>query len=152
MINSRMTVALHVLALLSVGREESPGVPMTSESAAESVNTNPVVIRRILGSLRKAGIVSSQTGPNGGWFLKREPGQITLCDVYRAVEEESLFSMHHRSPNPRCLVGGNIQAALDGFFREAERALEQRLGQRTVADVVAAVTATARERAGVPSA
>jgi Rrf2 family protein len=142
MINSRFTVAVHLLALLSVGRKRFSG-PLTSEMAAESVNTNPVVIRRILGDLRKAGIVSSQPGPSGGWFLEREPDQITLSDVYRAIETEQLFAMHHRKPNPSCLIGGYIQDALHGIYSEAEAAMQQKLGEKTLADVIQAVQAHA---------
>ena len=139
MINSRFTVAVHLLSLLAAGRERFPGAPLTSEIAAESANTNPVVVRRIFGSLRKAGMVSSQPGPNGGWTLKREPETITLREVYRAVEEETLFSMHHRQPSSTCLIGRHIQETLACVFQDAEAAMEAKLGQRTVPDIVGSV-------------
>ena len=144
MINSRFTVAVHLLTLLAGARERCPGVSLTSEMASESVNTNPVVVRRILGTLRKAGMVSSQPGPNGGWFLEREPEQITLRAVYRAVQDEALFSMHLRPHSSTCMVGRNIQQALNGFFREAEEAMEAKLAQKTIADVVQSVVACHR--------
>jgi Rrf2 family protein len=148
LINSRFTVAVHLLSLLTVGRERFPGVALTSELAAESVNTNPVVIRRILGCLRQVGLVSSQPGPNGGWFLEREPERITLRDVYRAVQDQTLFSMHHRPPSASCLIGRNIQDALEGFYDEAEAALEKNLAQKSIADVVETVLARAARCAG----
>lgn len=110
-------------------------VPLTSEYIAESVNTHPVFMRRILGMLNKAGLVTSQAGVGGGWRLRKAPEEITLLEVYRAVDENHLLSLHHRSPNPRCLIGGNIQSSLKGIFGEAERALEQVLDRRTIADV-----------------
>jgi Rrf2 family protein len=110
MINSRFTVAVHLLTLMSVSRERDPQAPVTSELAADSVSTNPVVVRRILGSLRRAGLVRSQPGPTGGWHLHREPAEISLRDVYRAVEDEQLFSMHRQQPNAECPVGRNIQS------------------------------------------
>lgn len=145
MINSRFTVAVHVLALLGFGRERFPEKSVTSEFAAESVNTNPVVIRRILGSLREAGLVTSQPGPNGGWFLERDPEKITLRDVYQAVADEPLFSMHHRQPSASCVIGGNIQQALHTYFCEAEKAMEDKLSQKTVADVMNSVMACAEK-------
>jgi Rrf2 family protein len=148
MINSRFTVAVHLLSLLALGGERFPGVPLTSEVASESVNTNPVVVRRILGALRKSGIVSSQPGPTGGWLLEREPNQISLRDVYRAVQDETLFSMHHRPPSGRCVIGANIQQTLQGIFAGAEAAMEEKLGEQTVADVVDAVMARVGTRAG----
>jgi Rrf2 family protein len=146
MINSRFTVALHLLTLLAMG-EEGKRMPLTSEHAAGSVNTNPVVVRRILGSLRNAGIVRSQPGPTGGWFLQRPASEITLREVYCAVEEEALFSMHHQQPSMTCPVGRNIQHALDGVFRESEEAMKAKLAERTVADVARNVRAQ-----GVPAA
>lgn len=148
MINSRFTVAVHLLALMSAGRERCLGTALTSEIAAESVNTNPVVARRILGSLRRAGLVSSHPGPTGGWLLVQEPQTITLRDVYRAVEDESLFSMHHRPPNSRCEVGRNIQNTLEHYFGEAEQAMEDKLAERTIADVVNDVKARVRAQVG----
>jgi Rrf2 family protein len=136
MINSRFTVAVHLLALMSAGPERCSGRAITSEMAAESVNTNPVVVRRILGALRKAGLVSSHPGPTGGWLLVLEPEEITLCDVFRAVQDESLFSMHHRPPSSACMIGRNIQDTLEGYFGEAQRAMQEKLGERTIADVV----------------
>ncbi|HEX6507367.1 MAG TPA: Rrf2 family transcriptional regulator [Chloroflexota bacterium] len=147
MINSRFTVAVHLLALMSAGRERYAGMPITSEMASESVNTNPVVIRRILGLLRKAGLVSSQPGPAGGWLLERDPDQITLRDVYRAVKDESLFSMHHRPPSAQCHVGRNIQETLEGYFSAAECALAEKLGEHTIADVVDDVLGRVRAEA-----
>lgn len=146
-INSRFAVAVHLLALLTFNRKQHPGVPITSENASESVNTNPVVIRRILGSLRNAGMVSSQPGPNGGWTLSREPDTISLREVYCAVEDEGLFSLHHSPPNAKCLIGRNIQGALHGFFHDAESAMLERLGQKSVADVLDAVAAGTYHRA-----
>jgi Rrf2 family protein len=136
MINSRFTVAVHLLTLLGVARETEPTSPVTSEFAAESVHTNPVVVRRILGSLRRAGFVRSQPGPSGGWQLDRQPASISLRDVYRAVEDEQLFSMHRQPPSTACPVGRNIQSALQGYFQEAEQAMESALGARSIADVV----------------
>ena len=139
--NSRFAVAIHVLALARVARGDATGLPVTSEQMAESVNTNPVVIRRILGSLRNAGLVASQPGPGGGWRLTRPPAEISLRDVYRAVEEEPLFALPRREPNAECMVGKGLPRVLETCFREAEAALEARLEQVTVADVIESVIA-----------
>jgi Rrf2 family protein len=149
MINSRFAVAVHLLTLLSMGEQRFSGEPLTSETAAGSVNTNPVVIRRILGSLRKAGMVRSQPGPNGGWFLARKPSEITLRDVYLAVEDDELFSMHHSPPSQKCPVGANIQTALNGYFREAEAAMERKLGEQTIEDVIGKVRSVAQHAGSV---
>ncbi len=117
---------------------------MTSEYIAGSVNTNPVVIRRLLSLLRDAKLVTSQGGPGGGWQLTRPPRGITLRDIYLAMEESTIFPMHTNPPNPRCPVGGTIQEALSGHFDEVRLALEQQLAKTTVADLLEEVKSMPR--------
>lgn len=139
--NSRFTVAVHTLTLLA----QSRGEPVTSELIASSVNTNPVVIRRVLGALREGHLVTSQGGNGGGWKLAQCAEKITLQDIYRAVEEEDepIFPLHHRSPNAHCTVGRHIQQALNGHFDAAKRALEEELARVSVADILGEVLAAA---------
>jgi DNA-binding IscR family transcriptional regulator len=137
--SSRLAVAIHVLTLLALGREQ----PVTSEYIAGSVNTNPVVIRRILGALRGARLVTSQGGNGGGWRLARGPEAITLRDVYCAVENDALFPLHPRPPNPNCPVGRHIQAALAGHFSAATGVLKEELARTTVGGMLREVQARA---------
>jgi DNA-binding IscR family transcriptional regulator len=104
---------------------------------AGSINTNPVFVRRILGMLSRAGLVASQPGVKGGWWLMRPAEHITLLEVHRAVDEGHLIGMHHSTPSPDCLVGRNIQRSLSVYFGEAERAFEETLSRQTVAQVLA---------------
>lgn len=143
MINSRFAVAVHLLALMSYGKERFPDQPVTSELLAQSVNTNPVVIRRILGCLRKGRIVSSQPGRNGGWFLERGAAEIRLSDVFKYVTDDDLFCMHNNPPNAHCMFGAHIQSALLPVFKEAEAAMEDKLAQHSIADVANKVMAHA---------
>lgn len=133
--NSRFTVALHILTLLAFKQKELT----TSAYIARSVTTNPVVIRRIMGELRRAGLVRSQAGNSGGWELLRSPERISMLDAYRAVAEGPLFPLHPQPPNPTCCIGKTIQCALTGFFAEAEAAMQQELSHVTIADVLARV-------------
>lgn len=135
--NSQFAIGIHLLTLLALTPDET----LTSEYMAASVNTNPVFIRRILGRLADAGLVASQPGVGGGWRLARSPQTISLLEVYQAVDEGHLLAMHHRPPNPACLIGRNIQRTLTIYFDEAERAFEQSLARQTVAQVLE----TARE-------
>ncbi len=133
--NSRFTVGIHILTALAYNRNQ----PLTSEVIAASVNTSPVVIRRALGALRRAGLVVSQPGNRGGWRLTREPDQITLRDAYNAVQRGSLFASPPKQPNPQCPIGKTICIALSDFFAEAEEAMKDRLAERTIAEVLAHV-------------
>jgi Rrf2 family protein len=132
-ITSRFTVAVHtLLAIYKLGKEHKT----TSEFIASSVNVNPVIIRRTLGSLKDAGIVSVKAGSGGATIIKPLE-DITLLDVYRAVDsvEDGLFNFHD-DPNPACPVGRNIHAVLDGRLFDAQDAMERELRNVSFADLV----------------
>ena len=130
--NSRFAVAVHVLTLMAWSGEE----PLKSDQVAESVNTNPVVIRRILCELAEAGLVVSQTGSLGGSRLAHNPVETTLLDIYRALECQGVFSLHRQPPSPDCPVGVNIETVLGDVLKEVDSAVEQVLSQITINDVV----------------
>lgn len=132
-ISSRFSIAVHILSLLANEREAHS----TSEWFADSVGTNPVIIRKILGYLKKAGLVSVKPGLGGAKLLK-ELEEITLLDVYRAVEvvdEGELFHIHEE-PNPNCPVGANIQSVLDLIVRKAQQGMEDVLRNITMNEVM----------------
>ena len=106
--NSRLTIAAHALAWIGLYQSQGNRVA-TSEQIASSANTNPVVIRRLLGELRRAGLVESRRGVGAGWSLMRPLESITLLDVYEAVEPGPLFAMHRAPPDQGCVVGFGIQ-------------------------------------------
>jgi Rrf2 family protein len=136
--NSRFSVATQILALLAI---ESEDCPITSEYLAESANTNPVVIRRILGALRSAGLVTAQPGPRGGVSLRRPPADITLLEVYRATGESEILPFGDRTPSQDCICGRNIQPILAELNHKVELALEQTLQEFTVAQIVDSIHA-----------
>ena len=129
--NSRFAVAAHALTLMSLEAR-----PLTSEFIAGSVNTNPVVIRRVLALLRSARLVASKGGARGGWRLTRAPEAITLRDVFRATEEPRLFSFPGQPPSPLCPVGSTIQPILGRQFELALQGMESALGRSTIADLL----------------
>lgn len=135
-ISSRFTVAVHILSLVSLERN----VLCTSEWIAESVNTNPVVIRRVMGKLKEAGLVQVRRGI-GGTTLQKPLDQITLLDVYRAVEvvEEGELFQFHEKPNPQCPVGANIEAVLDLILLRAQEAMETVLKEVTMEELINAL-------------
>ena len=130
--NSRFAVAVHVLSLMAWSGEE----PLKSEQVAESVNTNPVVIRRMLLELAKAGLVVSQTGSFGGSRLAHDPAKTTLLDVYQALECGGVFSLHRQPPSRDCPVGVNIETVLGDVLMEVDSAVERVLEKITINDVV----------------
>ena len=133
--NSRFAIAVHILTMMAWAGDE----PLKSEQVACSVNTNPVVIRRILCALQKARLVVSQTGAAGGSRLARRPGQITLLDIYRAVDAGDLFSLHRQPPNDECPVGMNIETVLEDILSEVGQSIERVLAKITIEKVLQAV-------------
>ena len=130
--SSRFAVAVHILTLMAWADDE----PLKSEHVAESVNTNAVVIRRMLCELAESKLVVSQSGAMGGSKLAREPEQITLLDIYQAVERRGVFSLHRHPPNRHCPVGVNIGTVLNQVLDEVDTAVERVLANITIRDVV----------------
>jgi len=106
--------------------------PVTSDQLAQAMGTNPVVVRRVMAGLREQGLVHSEKGHGGGWTLAREPSDITLADIYRAVGAPTIIAMSHRSENPGCLVEQAVNDALGDTFREVEAIFLTRLGAVTL--------------------
>ena len=132
-ISSRLTVAVHVLLCIEVFKDQRK---VTSDFLASSVNVNPVVIRRILQQLKRAGIVRVTRG-SGGADTARPLEEITLLDLYHAVEcvdGEGLFHFHE-DPNNLCPVGRNIHAVLDGRLEEVQAAMEREMNSVTMQDI-----------------
>jgi len=132
-ISSRFSVGIHILSLIAVNKD---GVN-SSEFIAGSVNTNPAVIRKIMGMLKHAGLVKVRPGIAGA-ELAKDLSEITLLEVYKAVhvvQDKELFSIHE-NPNPDCTVGRNIQSTIESIFSIAQLSLEKALEHVTVGDVV----------------
>ena len=139
--NTQFAVAIHALTLIELFPAWGKGHLLSSGAIAESVRTNPVVIRRVMGLLRDQGLVQSQPGPGGGWKLSRPSDEINLRDIFRAVQEESIFAMPRQEPSAECPVGAWLPSVLVSCFKEAETALIDRLAEVSIADVVESVKA-----------
>lgn len=128
-------MAVHVLAVLAYQQ----GDPVTSASLAASVNTNPVIVRRLLLALQRAKLVDTRKGAGSGSRLSRSPTRINLAEIYRAVEDAEPFASPSRKPNAACPVGSCIQGALDQVFSSAQQALERDLARTTLASLLETV-------------
>lgn len=133
----RFAIAVHVLALLAY----KEGDRVSSTYLAGSVNTNPVVIRRLLLALQRAKLIETSKGAGAGSRLSRSPKRIDLAEIYRAVEETDAFSTPSRKPNARCPVGHCIRQTLDSIFSSAQAAMERDLEKKTLADVMETIKA-----------
>jgi DNA-binding IscR family transcriptional regulator len=128
--DSKLSSVLHVLLHLAHSDH-----PMTSEEMARFLDTNPVLVRRVLAGLRERGYISSNRGHGGGWSITCDLGKVTLRDIYEAVGAPTLFAMGNRSEKTSCLVEQAVNAALGNAFDEAEALLLRQLGHVTLADL-----------------
>lgn len=130
--STQFAVAVHVLTYLSALGANGP---ISSDELAESINVSPVYVRRVLTPLRESGLVSSRSGPNGGWTLAEPAASITLAQVWRLVQgDDPVLGLH--GPNPLCPIGIDVQRALVAIDREVADAVASRLAGLTVADVL----------------
>jgi DNA-binding IscR family transcriptional regulator len=132
MANSQFAMAVHVMAMLANNCDER----MKSGYIAKSVNTNAVVIRRLLCDLHDADLVVSQTGYSGGTCLTRLPDKIELLEIYEAVSHDEIFGLHAKTPDPNCDIGSNITTVLGELQTEIESAVKAEFARYTLQDVI----------------
>ena len=132
-ISSRFTIALHIFTCVETFKND---YKITSDFLARSINTNPVIIRKILTQLKNAGLITVARG-TGGISPTRPLKEISFYDVYQAiepVENGDLFNFHN-SPNPQCPVGKNIHALLDDKLKTIQLAMENEMKKYTLDDL-----------------
>ena len=133
-ITSKFTIAVHIITAIDYFKDSEK---VTSTFLAGSVGANPVIVRNVMGNLKEAGIIDISQGKSG-IALAKELDEITFFDVYKAVRcvgDEGLFHFHE-NPHPKCVVGGNIHAALDDKLERVQDSMEAELKSITMADVM----------------
>ncbi|MEH3054875.1 MAG: Rrf2 family transcriptional regulator [Patulibacter minatonensis] len=130
-LNAQFAVAVHALTLLT----SEGGAPQSSEQMSRSIAANPVHIRRVLGRLREAGLVTSRPGAKGGWHLTRSASAVSLGDVWRAVQGQSpVFGLH--GVQPGCPVGRGVTTALTVLDQQLTDSVVAQLDDITVAALI----------------
>ena len=133
-ISSRFTIAVHIFACIDTfGKDQK----ITSDFLSTSINVNPVIIRKILSSLKKSHLLNVQRG-TGGTTIAKPLDQITLFDIYQSVEcgENGELFNFHENPNNNCPVGKNIHNILDNKLMRVQKAMEDELSSITLKDVI----------------
>ncbi|MBI3776581.1 MAG: Rrf2 family transcriptional regulator [Gammaproteobacteria bacterium] len=129
--STRFSMAVHIMTALAYLAEKA-----SSEVLARTVNTNAVVVRRILGDLNRAGLIHAERGNAGGFTLARTPKQISLLDIYRAVmEERELVSLHENPENRKCPVSCKVRGTLAAHLHKAQSVYERELQKVMLADI-----------------
>jgi Rrf2 family protein len=134
-VNRQFSIAVHVMA----GLGYRDGRDTTSSQLAMSVNTSPSFVRRVLSKLSKAGLVRTAKGQAGACWLARKPAEISLLDIYQAVDAPKAFAIHAYAAQKQCAVSCHIKAALDKVLDKTQRSMETGLKKITLADVLAEV-------------
>jgi DNA-binding IscR family transcriptional regulator len=128
--DSKLSGVLHVLLHMA----EADG-PVTSDTMAKVMHTNPVVIRRILAGLRKQGLVKSEKGHGGGWQLSCDFNTVTLRDIYIALGAPTMLAIGNRTESPGCLVEQAVNTVMNQAFHDAEALLLARFSEVTLAEL-----------------
>jgi Rrf2 family protein len=131
-VNQQFTFAVHIMTALAF----SPGEVIGSQTLAASVNTNPVVVRRLLLALRRAGLIETFTGKHGGARLRKKPSEISLVDIYDAVEPRPVIPVNERKALRKCHVSCNMKSIMIGIAEGAEGAVRKHLRGITLAHLV----------------
>ena len=129
--STKLSDALHILAFLNMGA----GQRITSARIAESVKTNPAYIRQLMVALKSAGIITSSQGQAKA-ELTRQPGEITVLDVYRAIEGNKPLLHWDIDTNPKCGVGIYVQLSIADFYQEIQKAAEQKMQAIPLQDII----------------
>lgn len=139
--NTQLAVATHILTILAIGPGAEPhkNARLCSEAIAHSIDTNPVVVRRLVAKLVKVGLVVSQAGKGGGLSLACKPDNISLLQVYEALGDEMASPFKPHTPNQSCPTGVNMVQVLQGVFGEVEDGVRKTLESLTIADMACAV-------------
>lgn len=130
--SSRFAIAVHTLALMA----SFDGKPVKSEYIACLVKTNAVVIRRLMCELSKANLIESQSGANGGSWLKRDAQEISLWNIYRAIEMGEVFALHSPSEEANCQISCNIAEVLTDVQEKIDSSIKRSLNAISLADVL----------------
>lgn len=144
--SSRFAVAVHTLAVIDYLQRHGDSF-VCSDAIAKSVNTNPVMIRNLLCLLKKAKLIEAKEGKGGGARLARRSGDITLFDIYTAVEGDEFLTKNFRPEKKGCPISCHIKGIMDPIFREVEDSIERSLRQRTLAHVMKQIPAPAKQAA-----
>lgn len=138
--NTQFAVAVHLMAVLGChgAAPKTDGVaPITSSYLASSVNATPSFVRRVLAVLARAGLVKTVRGPSGSCSLQKNPKEITMLDIYRAVEGPKVFALHSYPPEEKCSVSCEMKKVMTRLLTHAQDGMEERLESQTLADFVA---------------
>ena len=131
-VNTQFSIAVHIMAGLAYRCDKDT----TSANLAMSVNTSPSFVRRTLAKLSKAGLVETTTGKAGACWLAKDAKNISLLDIYNAVDAPKAFSIHNYAEQKVCQVSCNIKQALEKALAKTQKAMEASLDETSLAQMV----------------
>lgn len=133
-VSTRFSDSIHILAFIEIYQEKK----LSSELIANSIETSPVVVRRLMSTLRGAGLIATKKG-TAEPKLAKESKQITLLDVYLAVEKDRQLFTLDTNTNPECIVGGNIQKVLGAYYEDAQMAALRKFNNVSLQDIIESI-------------
>ncbi|MCH3904357.1 MAG: Rrf2 family transcriptional regulator [Lactobacillus sp.] len=142
-VSTRFSDAIHILAFINIYHGK---IPLTSDNIAGSVELSSVMVRKLMSTLKKAGLLETKSGASPDPRLAKPAEDISLLDIYLAVEKDKpLFEIDYDT-NPQCIVGGNIQKTLEYYYQEAENAALAKLNHVSLADVIETILVKQKQK------
>lgn len=138
-VNTQFSIAVHLMAGLGFRRTGS-SADVTSTELAKSVNTSPSFVRRVLAKLSKAGLVQTTIGKSGFCSLARKPEEISLLEIYRAVEAPKAFAIHDYEAQSACRVSCHIKSSMNKVLERAQKSFEAELKEISLAEVISDIS------------
>ena len=132
--NTQFSIAVHLMIALGIGERQA-----TSTELARSVNTSPSFVRRIMAKLSKADLVSTTTGKAGSCLLAKKPADISLLEIYRAVDAPKTFAIHDYPVQSKCRVSCNIETTMNEVLAKAQKSFEESLRETNLAELIAGI-------------
>ena len=130
MSNTRFATAIHIMTLLA----RDPQEWLTSDWIAGSINVNPVIVRKELGHLKKAALVESRQGKDGGVRISKKAEDISVAEIYEAIKSAEILGKKNQNPNPLCAVGKDINKNLNLLFSETDSLVQQKKNKKKLSD------------------
>lgn len=131
-VNTQFSIAVHLMLALGYAGAQSA----TSSELARSINTSPSFVRRILAKLSKANLVSTTTGKTGSCRLAKKAEDVSILEIYRAVDAPETFTIHDYPVQNSCLVSCNIEAVMQKILDRAQNQFEASLAETSLAELI----------------
>lgn len=124
-------IAVHAIVYLNHRKKT-----LSSDTVAQNVCTNPARVRKIMSKLKKAGLVYTKEGLEGGYSLDKDSSNINLRQISEALDI-NFVSSSWKSGNQsmECMICSGMADVMDNLYEELNEICKKRLEKITIDDI-----------------